>query len=70
MQALLLDKNGVRFTADHPLPVPAPGEHVVRVLRAGVCETDLQLMQGYMGFTGVLGHEHNEGAFHRPVVLG
>jgi threonine dehydrogenase-like Zn-dependent dehydrogenase len=27
------------------------------VLRAGVCETDLQLMRGYMGFTGVLGHE-------------
>ena len=26
-------------------------------MRAGVCETDLQLMQGYMGFQGVLGHE-------------
>ncbi len=57
MHALLLDKNGVSFTADHPTPVPASGELVVRVLRAGVCETDLQLMQGYMGFKGVLGHE-------------
>jgi threonine dehydrogenase-like Zn-dependent dehydrogenase len=27
------------------------------VLRAGVCETDLQLIRGYMGFSGVLGHE-------------
>ena len=25
--------------------------------RAGVCETDLQLVRGYMGFQGVLGHE-------------
>jgi threonine dehydrogenase-like Zn-dependent dehydrogenase len=27
------------------------------VLRAGICETDLQLVRGYMGFCGVLGHE-------------
>ena len=30
---------------------------LVRVLRAGVCDTDLQLIEGYMGFRGVLGHE-------------
>lgn len=29
----------------------------VQVRKAGICETDLQLMQGYMGFSGVLGHE-------------
>lgn len=29
----------------------------MRVRLAGVCETDLQLIQGYMGFRGVLGHE-------------
>jgi len=40
-------------------PAPAPGaeEVMVRVTRAGVCETDLQLIKGYMGFRGVLGHE-------------
>jgi threonine dehydrogenase-like Zn-dependent dehydrogenase len=27
------------------------------VIKAGVCETDLQLIKGYMGFRGVLGHE-------------
>jgi len=33
-------------------------DHIaVRVLKAGICETDLQLIQGYMGFSGVLGHE-------------
>ena len=29
----------------------------MRVTKAGVCETDLQLIKGYMGFRGVLGHE-------------
>jgi threonine dehydrogenase-like Zn-dependent dehydrogenase len=30
---------------------------LIKVLRAGVCNTDLEILQGYMGFTGVLGHE-------------
>ena len=30
---------------------------LVNVSCAGVCETDLQLIKGYMGFRGVLGHE-------------
>ena len=30
---------------------------LVRVLRAGVCQTDLQIVKGYHGFRGVLGHE-------------
>ena len=29
----------------------------MRVLRAGICATDLQLIRGYKGFRGVLGHE-------------
>ena len=40
-----------------PAPAPAAEEVLVRVTRAGVCETDLQLIKGYMGFRGVLGHE-------------
>lgn len=40
-----------------PTPNPATDEVLVRVTRAGVCETDLQLIKGYMGFRGVLGHE-------------
>jgi alcohol dehydrogenase len=34
-----------------------PGYALIQVRRAGVCNTDLELMKGYMGFTGVLGHE-------------
>lgn len=57
MKAVEVRDGAVRLRNDHPEPQRAEGEVVVRVLRAGVCETDLQLMQGYMGFAGVLGHE-------------
>lgn len=57
MRALVLEDAGVRLQEDRPAPVPAPGEVLVRVLRAGICETDLQLIRGYHGFRGVLGHE-------------
>jgi threonine dehydrogenase-like Zn-dependent dehydrogenase len=57
MRAVVLDSGGVRFDANRPRPAPAEGEVRVRVLRAGICETDLQLVGGYMGFQGVLGHE-------------
>ena len=56
MRAIVLDDR-VSVTAGRPAPTPAPGEVLVRVTRAGVCETDLQLIKGYMGFRGVLGHE-------------
>jgi len=35
----------------------AAGEAVVRVSLSGVCNTDLELARGYMGFAGTLGHE-------------
>ena len=57
MRALALDEAGVAFRDDYPEPAPRPGEVLVRVIRAGICDTDLQLMRGYMRFRGVLGHE-------------
>jgi len=56
MRAIVLE-DSVRFHPTKVEPVPADGEVLVRVLCAGVCETDLQLVKGYMGFRGVLGHE-------------
>ena len=38
-------------------PRLARGESLVRVLRAGICNTDIEITKGYMGFHGVLGHE-------------
>jgi threonine dehydrogenase-like Zn-dependent dehydrogenase len=56
MLALVLD-GSARMSSDQPEPVRAPGEALVRVRVAGVCDTDLQLARGYMGFRGVPGHE-------------
>lgn len=42
---------------DRALPSPAAGEALVRVRRAGICGTDLEIVRGYMHFDGVLGHE-------------
>jgi threonine dehydrogenase-like Zn-dependent dehydrogenase len=57
MRALVLGADGVALHNHHPNPPQGEGDVLVRVLRAGICETDLQLIRGYMGFRGVLGHE-------------
>ncbi len=49
--------NALRYDASFPEPQPAAGEAMVRVHLAGICATDLQITLGYMGFSGVLGHE-------------
>jgi threonine dehydrogenase-like Zn-dependent dehydrogenase len=56
---LALYFNGTRLTPqlNYPEPSPRPGEAVLKVLLAGICKTDLEIMHGYMGFAGVLGHE-------------
>src|SRR5260221_6984727 len=46
-----------RVVRDRAAPERRPGEALVRVRIAGVCDTDLQLARGYMGFSGVPGHE-------------
>jgi len=40
-----------------PQPAPAPGEVLVRVRLAGICRTDLEVLKGYHGFKGIMGHE-------------
>lgn len=56
MRALVLGKT-LEFQPTYPSPTPLRGEAVVRVRKAGICNTDLELVKGYMGFHGVLGHE-------------
>ncbi len=40
-----------------PIPAPSPGEALIRVLRAGICNTDLELLRGYYPYEGIPGHE-------------
>jgi threonine dehydrogenase-like Zn-dependent dehydrogenase len=54
-------------------PVPASGEALIRVLLAGICNTDLELFKGYMNFTGTPGHEFVgvvEASPSRPELVG
>lgn len=56
MRALVLDKD-LQIVDDYPIPESSPGEARIRVQLAGICNTDLELMKGYMQFRGVPGHE-------------
>lgn len=56
MFALVCDKEP-RLVRDRAEPIRRPGEALVELRVAGICDTDLQLSRGYMGFSGVLGHE-------------
>lgn len=56
MPALYLSE-GLQFRDDHPIPSPEPNEALILVLLAGICNTDLELAQGYLNFKGIPGHE-------------
>lgn len=47
----------LRLVHDYAISQPAPGEAQIRTVLAGICNTDLEIVQGYAGFHGVLGHE-------------
>jgi threonine dehydrogenase-like Zn-dependent dehydrogenase len=55
MQAVWLENNQL-FMRDVPQPKKA-GEALIRISRAGICSTDLELVKGYYPYTGILGHE-------------
>ena len=57
MRALEFDGGNLQYVDDHPEPAAGPDDAIVRVHLAGVCSTDLQILAGYMGFTGIPGHE-------------
>ncbi|GAC1364443.1 MAG: alcohol dehydrogenase catalytic domain-containing protein [Ktedonobacteraceae bacterium] len=57
MRALVFRAGNFALDHNYPKPVPQEGEALVRVLLTGICNTDLEIVRGYMGFEGVLGHE-------------
>lgn len=55
MKALRFENRRLRL-ADLPVPEKS-GEALVRVLRSGICNTDLEIVRGYADFQGTIGHE-------------
>jgi threonine dehydrogenase-like Zn-dependent dehydrogenase len=55
MNALWLENNQISLR-DVPQP-KKQNEALVRIRKAGICSTDLELVKGYYPYTGVLGHE-------------
>ncbi len=56
MRALVIDRPGAIRLADVPVP-PVAGACLIKVRMAGICGTDLELLDGYADFRGIPGHE-------------
>jgi len=50
-------ENGTVATRQIDPPKRPPGHALLRLLVAGICNTDLELQRGYYGFSGTPGHE-------------
>lgn len=57
MKAYVFDENKARGLQTLPMPTPGRNEALIKINRAGICNTDLEILKGYMGFHGVIGHE-------------
>lgn len=56
MRALVFSKE-LSYQTGYPNPEIKEDEALIRVLYAGICNTDLEIIKGYMDFKGVPGHE-------------
>src|SRR5918996_1730857 len=55
MNAVWLENNKIDLR-DVPQP-RKPNEALIKIRKAGICSTDLELVKGYYPYTGILGHE-------------
>jgi threonine dehydrogenase-like Zn-dependent dehydrogenase len=56
MKAVILKERRISVE-DVPMPLLEKGEALIKVIKAGICNTDLEMIKGYMDFEGILGHE-------------
>ena len=55
MKALWLENNKIDFR--DVAQTRKPSEALIKIRKAGICSTDLELVKGYYPYTGILGHE-------------
>lgn len=48
---------GGKLSLDEISKPGTPNEALVRVVRSGICNTDIEIVRGYAGFEGTIGHE-------------
>jgi len=71
MKALRFEDNQLKL-ADVAKPMKE-SEAVVRVTKSGICNTDVEIVRGYAGFSGTIGHEFVgvvEAATDAPQLVG
>ena len=56
MKALVYD-NELKLDKNYPMPKVKDNEVLIKTSMVGICNTDYEITQGYMGYKGVLGHE-------------
>lgn len=58
MKAVWIESGSVAVREVEDASAPAKGDHaLLRLIRGGICNTDIELKRGYYGFAGVPGHE-------------
>jgi threonine dehydrogenase-like Zn-dependent dehydrogenase len=68
MNALWLENNAISLRkVQEP---QKPGEALIKIRKAGICSTDLELVRGYYPYTGVLGHEFVGEVISSPLPAG
>ena len=73
MNALWLENNKIDLR-DVP-QTRQPNEALIKIRKAGICSTDLELVKGYYPYTGIIGHEFvgdvmEDGSFYCGAVCG
>ena len=56
MKAVIFDEE-LKLVEDYKKPELKKGEVLIKTRMSGICNTDLEITKGYMGYKGVLGHE-------------
>ncbi len=57
MKALVFQNNNLELAQEHPIPDVGCNDALIKVIAAGICNTDLEIIKGYMNFSGIIGHE-------------
>src|SRR5512147_668568 len=55
VKALWLENNRISLSDAHQ--PHKPNEALIKIRKAGICSTDLELVKGYYPYTGIIGHE-------------